>query len=125
MQLIRPGARDCVYHGSAVPPVLRRVVVRQDAELFERVGIGQQGCGVRQWIVVVAAVEHVVIGDSPGAVHRNRRILAEAHGAGARHRAGDQQLELQRIAPIQREVYHTPLIDDLLDRAADRYNRPL
>ena len=99
---------------------LRGVVAGLDAELFDRLGGRHDHGEAEEERVVVDAVEHPVVLIGALAVRADRHAaLARRHGARARRPfggAGDEQAELNEVAPVQRQAAHLFLVDDLADR---------
>ena len=72
VQLVRAGLGHDVDHGARRPAVLGAVVVGLDAELFERVRIGERIVDVRPGILIAGAVQKVVDAFAAGAVGGDR-----------------------------------------------------
>ena len=116
VELIRAGLGDGVDDRARAMAVLGAVVVGEDAELLERIGIRREGGGVELRVVVVAAVEEVVVRDAAGAVDGVGGGLAEVGGGGvAGDGAGDEQLELQCVAAVERQFGDAFFVDGFAD----------
>ena len=122
MIFVRAGLSDGVDDGARVAPVLRAEIIGEDAELFQGVGIGHDGCRVGEGIVIVAAIEHVIVLIAARAVDRDGGLLRQVDGAGAGYDAGNQELQLEGIAAVQRKLVDTLHVDDLLERAAHGFD---
>jgi hypothetical protein len=84
MEFVGTGLGDGVDDGAGVAAVFGGEVIGLDAELFEGIGVGEDGGGVELGVVVVAAVEQVVVGGAARAVDGDSAILAEAIVSAAR-----------------------------------------
>ena len=121
-ELVGAGLGHGVDDRAHVPSVLRAEVARLNREFFQRVGIRHDRGDTAQHVVVVAAVQHVVVGDAAKAMHRDPALLLHRREAVACDDARQQHLQQQRISPVERKLADPPLVDDLAQRATDRFD---
>ena len=117
---VRAGLGDVADHGACDVPRVRGVVVRLDADLGERVGTGLIGHEVVDRLVHVDAVDDVVVRLLAVPVHV-RPPAAEVANGGERsrvhaHHARQQQRQLPRVAPVQRQPDDRRARDHFTDR---------
>jgi len=122
VELVGAGLGDGVDDGAGVAAELGGEVVGLDAELFEGVGVGDEGGGVELGVVVVAAVEEVVVGGAAGAVDGDAFVLAEAVVTRAGDGSGDEADELERVAAVEREFGDTAFVDDFFEGGTDGFD---
>ena len=116
MQAVRSGFGDHAHDSAAAAPVLGGVIVDQDLELLDRVGIRVVDHAVAQQVVVHAAVEQV-----------GHRVLPSARDAEAarasrrrRDHSGLEQREVQHVAPVERRVHDLAAGDRVPERGDHR-----
>ena len=103
VQLICARLGNDADDSGAIASVLCRVIAGENAELFDRVGIGIQNHSVAQQIVIHAAIEQER--------HRIRSATCDAEGAGAvivRIVLGNARLQLgqvQHVAAVQGKIH--------------------
>src|SRR5207253_650738 len=82
------------------------------------------GRGIGEGVVIVTAVEHVIVLIAAGAVDGDGGVLREIHAAGAGDYTGNKELELERIAAVERKFGDTLRVYNFLDGAAYGFHEP-
>ncbi len=124
VELVRARLGDGIDNRARSSSVFGAVVVGEDAELFERVRVGNDRGSVELRIVVIASVKQIVVGETARAVDRDRAVLAQTRiGRNARNRAGDQKLEIERVSTVERKLGDALFIDRFAQHSADGFNQ--
>ena len=102
VNLVRSRLGDHADRAAPIAPVLRRVVVAEDAELGDGVGIRVKHHAISGYRIVRASIQQITHRIRAPACHRE--LAAAVSCFRRRHHAGLGQRQIQNIAPIQRQI---------------------
>ena len=108
---------DCA---AAVAAIFRRIVVAQDAELGDGIGIRIKHDAVAGYRVVRASIEQIT--HCIGAASSHGELTAAVASFGRRYDARLRQCQIQNIAAIQRQILDRRAGDRTADRGIHRFN---
>ena len=114
MELVSTGARDNADLPAGVAAEAGVVGGCRDFEFADRIHGRRHGDAVQLRIAVVSSVQEEIVGVFARAVHIDGEIAAHRAGRSLsrRNHTGQQQAELVKVAPVERQAEHLPAVDD-------------